>query len=109
MVPIMVPRGIFTSGFSTFSAGIVPHSRPKNAYKVNAATTGNVAKLLCPVKLNSGKFSILKKKRPTTITKNKGTNFKTVVTTWNFPDFFTPLVFNQVNIQMSPKTNTDLI
>ena len=62
-----------------FSAGILALSTPRNAYNVNAATTGIVAKLVSLVKLKPGKFSKLKKNAPIIIIKTKGNNFKIVV------------------------------
>ena len=96
----MVALGTIFSGFLIFSAGIVADSMPKKAYNVSAATTGKVAKLLSPVKLNLGKLSKLKKNAPIIITKTNGNNFKTVVTTCILPDSFIPLEFIQVNIQI---------
>ena len=75
----MVAFGTIFSGLSTFSAGIVADSTPKKAYKVNAATTGNVAKLLPSVKLKAGKLSKLKKKTPLNIL----SNFRARNTGWN--------------------------
>ena len=99
----MVAFGTIFSGLSTFSAGIVADSTPKKAYKVNAATTGNVAKLLPSVKLKAGKLSKLKKKTPIIITIAKGNNFNTVVITCILPDSFIPLEFIQVKNQIIPK------
>ena len=77
----MVALGTIFDGFFIFSAGILADSRPKKAYKVNAATNENAVKSVSPVKLNLGKLSKLKKKAPKKITNSNGNIFNIVVIT----------------------------
>ena len=65
MVPNSVALEIVFSGFLIFAAGIEADSIPKKAYNVAAATTGNIEKLLSPVKLKDGKLLMSKRNKPT--------------------------------------------
>ena len=103
IVPSIVAFGTVFSGDFMFSAGILADSIPKKAYKVKAATTGNVAKSLSPVKLNTGKFSSLKKKTPRKIINTKGSIFKMVVITCILPEALTPLELSHVKNQINTR------
>ena len=74
VVPNIVARGTVFSGFSTFSAGMVATSIPKNANKVSAATAENAPILLLSEILKAGKFSTSKKKNPSKMITTKGSN-----------------------------------
>ena len=93
----MVALGIVFSGFLMFSAGILAHSNPRNAYNVITATTGRISKSFWSVKLNSGNISKSKIKNPNRIIKTNGISLAIVVKIWMFPEDLIP--FDDVNVK----------
>src|SRR5882757_863838 len=79
IVPSMVARGTFFSGFAMLSAGMVAHSTPKNAYRVMVAVVVMAWMVDTPLRLKGIKFSQRIKKMPTKEMKIRGNNFKIVV------------------------------
>ena len=98
----MVARGIVFSGFATLPDGMVAHSIPKKAKKVNVAVAPRAAIVEVGPALKGIKFSACKKNSPPTDTSNNGIIFRMVVINCSLPDVTIPKVLIQVRNQMAP-------
>src|SRR6266480_8096807 len=101
-VPTTVARGMTRLASRMLDAGIVAHSRPRNAHRVSVAVV--VTPLAKADGLDSviAKWDGLKKNSPPIPTRISGRILSTVVATWTWPAERTPRRLTAVRSQSAP-------
>ncbi len=102
IVPATVARGIVRSGASMLSAGIVAHSRPRNAHNVRVAVAETVRTNAPELLAAIAKCDVSTMNRPPIPITTSGMIFRTVVTSCTRPAARTPRTFSPVSSQRKP-------